>query len=94
MDILNLLKFRRSIRVYQDKPIPKDLLLQILEAGRWAPTGANLQPWHFIVVTDEETRRKVGEVARFFFIKSSHVEEAPVVLVLGFDTRKGKIRKI
>jgi len=90
VDILNLLKSRRSIRVYQDKPIPQDLLLQILEAGRWAPTGANLQPWHFIVVTDPETRRKIGEVARFFFIKSSHVEKAPVVLVLGFDTRKGK----
>lgn len=90
MDILNLLKSRRSIRTYQDKPIPQDLLLQTLEAGRWAPTGANLQPWHFIVVTDAETRKRIGEVARFFFIKSSHVENAPVVLVLGFDTRKGK----
>jgi nitroreductase len=90
VEILNLLKSRRSIRVYQDKPIPQDLLLQILETGRWAPTGANLQPWHFIVVTDQETRRKIGEVARFLFIKSSHVGKAPVVLVLGFDTRKGK----
>ncbi len=90
MDTLTLLKFRRSVRVYQDKPISKDLLLQILEAGRWAPTGANLQPWHFIIVTDQETRRRIGEVAKFFFIKSSHVERAPVVLVLGFDKRKGK----
>jgi nitroreductase len=90
VEILNLLKSRRSIRVYQDKPVPQDLLLQILEAGRWAPTGANLQPWHFIVVTDPETRRQIGEVARFFFIKSSHVGKAPVLLILGFDTRKGK----
>jgi nitroreductase len=90
VDVLNLLKSRRSIRIYQDKPVPQDLLLQILEAGRWAPTGANLQPWHFIVVTDPETRKRIGEVARFFFIKSSYVENAPVVLVLGFDTRKGK----
>jgi nitroreductase len=90
VEILNLLKSRRSIRVYQDKPVPQDLLLQILDAGRWAPTGANLQPWHFIVVTDPETRRQIGDVARFLFIKSSHVEKAPVILVLGFDTRKGK----
>ena len=90
MEILDLLKSRRSIRVYQDKTIPQDLLLQILEAGRWAPTGANLQPWHFIVVTDPETRSEIGDVARFLFIKSSHVEKAPVVLVLGFDTRKGR----
>ncbi|MGB9628325.1 MAG: nitroreductase family protein [Thermodesulfobacteriota bacterium] len=94
MDTLTLLKSRRSIRVYQDKPVPKDLLLQILEAGRWAPTGANLQPWHFIVVTDQETRRRIGEVAKFFFIKSSHVEKAPVVLVLGFDKRKGKYGRV
>ena len=90
MDILNLLKSRRSVRVYQDNPVPQELLLQILEAGRWAPTGANLQPWHFIVVTDSETRKRIGEVARSFLIKSSHVGKAPVVLVLGFDTRKGK----
>jgi nitroreductase len=90
MDILDLLKSRRSVRLYEDKPIPKDLLLQILEAGRWAPSGANLQPWHFIVVTDAETRKRIGEVARFLFIKSSHVENAPAVLILGFDTRKGK----
>jgi nitroreductase len=90
MEILDLLKSRRSIRVYQEKPVPQDLLLQILEVGRWAPTGANLQPWHFIVVADPETRRQIGEVARFLFIKSSHVGKAPVVLALGFDTRKGK----
>jgi len=90
VDILNLLKSRRSIRLYQDKPIPQDLLLQILEAGRWAPTGANLQPWHFIVVTDPETRKKIGQTARLFFVKFSHVEKAPVILVLAFDTHKGK----
>jgi len=90
VDILNLLKSRRSVRIYKDLPVPKDLLLQILEAGRWAPSGANLQPWHFIIVTDQETRKRIGEVAKFFFIKSSHVERAPVVLVLGFDKRKGK----
>jgi len=89
VDILNLLKSRRSIRVYQDKPIPQDLLLQILEAGRWAATAANLQPWHFIVVTDPETRKGIGEVARFFFV-NSHVGKAPVVIVVGFDTRKGE----
>lgn len=90
MDILNLLQSRRSIRIYKDKPIPKEILLQILEAGRWAPTGANLQPWHFLVITDPATRKHIGEFARFFFIKSAHVEKAPVLIVLGFDRRKGK----
>jgi nitroreductase len=88
-DILNLLKSRRSTRIYEDKPVPKDLLLQILEAGRWAAAAANLQPWHFIIVTDPETRKRIGDVARFFFV-NSHVGKAPVVLILGFDTRKGE----
>jgi nitroreductase len=48
------------------------------------------QPWRFIVVTDPETRKRIGEVTRFLFIKSSHVEKAPVVIVLGFNTQKGK----
>ncbi|MGQ9508817.1 MAG: nitroreductase family protein [Thermodesulfobacteriota bacterium] len=87
---MNLLQSRRSIRIYKDKPIPKEILLQILEAGRWAPTGANLQPWHFLVITDPATRKNIGEFARFFFIKSAHVEKAPVLIVLGFDRRKGK----
>jgi hypothetical protein len=42
------------------------------------------------VVTDPETRKMIGDVARFFFIKFFRVEKAPVVLVLGFDKRKGK----
>lgn len=90
VDVLTLLKSRRSIRVYEEKPVPRDMLLKVLEAGRWAPTGANLQPWHFIVVTGKEKRNELGKVARFFFIKSSHVGKAPVVLVLGFDRRKGQ----
>ncbi len=90
MDILNLLKTRRSIRVYKDKDVPQELLLKILEAARWAPTGANLQPWHFIIITDNETRKEIGKLARFLFIKSSHVEKAPVVIALCFDIKKGK----
>lgn len=90
MDILNLLKTRRSIRIYKDETVPKDLLLKILEAAIWAPTGANLQPWHFIIITDKETRKEIGNLARFLFIKSSHVGKAPVLIVLGFDTKKGK----
>lgn len=90
MDILNILKTRRSIRVYQEKEVPKELLFQILEAARWAPSGGNIQPWHFIILTDPYTRKEVGNYTRFLFIKSSHVEKAPVVVLLCFDRRKGK----
>ncbi|MDY6861816.1 MAG: nitroreductase family protein [Thermodesulfobacteriota bacterium] len=81
-DILNLIKTRRSIRDYLDKPIQKDAIDKILEAGRWAPSGVNMQPWHFIVVKSKELRTQVGNQAKFLFIKSRHVSEAPLIIVL------------
>ncbi len=63
-DILEVLASRKSIRRYNNDPIPDEYIDRILEAARWAPTGENYQPWRFIVVRDPETRRKIGELAR------------------------------
>jgi len=52
---------RRSVRKYEPKPIPEDDLHAIIEAGRHAPSAANRQPWHFIVIKDAEQKRKVAE---------------------------------
>ena len=43
---------RRSVRKYEDKPVPRELLEQIVECGQYAATGMGMQPWHFTVVTD------------------------------------------
>lgn len=59
-DFLKLLKIRRSIRVFQDKDIPKDKLEEILDTARFAPTARNVQPWEFVVVTD---KNKLAELA-------------------------------
>jgi nitroreductase len=88
-DILNLIKARRSIRKYQDKEVSRDLIEKVLEAARWAPNGANLQPWQFIVVTNKELRAKIGKHAKFYFIKSHHVSEAPCVIVILGSPDKG-----
>ena len=45
---------RRSIRLFKDKPVPKELLARIVEAGRFAPSSGNCQPWKFIVITNRE----------------------------------------
>ncbi|MCS7280343.1 MAG: nitroreductase family protein [Desulfobacterota bacterium] len=90
MEILDLIKRRRSIRIYEDRPIPEEHLIKLLEAARWAPTGANIQPWHFIVVRDEKTRKEIGEYAKFFFFKSSHVAKAPCIIVLCYEKDKSK----
>lgn len=53
--VLQNIMTRRSVRKYQEKPIPRDVLEQILEAGLWAPSASNRQTWHFTVMTDPQT---------------------------------------
>jgi len=62
MDVLQAIKERRSIRQYSQEPISEDQLNQILEAGRWAPSRGNSQPWKFIVLDDEQIRKELAEV--------------------------------
>ena len=61
MNTLQTISARRSIRKYEAAPIPDDQMRQILEAGRQAPSAANRQPWHFVVVQDEEQKRRVAD---------------------------------
>ncbi len=58
-DFLDLVKERRSIRKFKPDPIPDEYIENIIEAGRWAMSGANAQPWEFIVVRDQETKSKI-----------------------------------
>ena len=57
--LLETIKKRQSVRNYQDKEIPEEILQQILEAGRLAPSANNGQPWKFIVVKDKDLRKKL-----------------------------------
>ena len=59
---MDIISTRKSIRRYKPDPVPDELLIKVLEAGRWAATGENDQPWIPIVVKDHETRRKIGEL--------------------------------
>jgi len=52
-ELLELMKTRRSIRAYTDEDVSEDDLRDMLEAAIWAPTAGNIQPWRFVVVTDE-----------------------------------------
>lgn len=75
-ELLEVIYRRRSVRKYEKKPIPEEILKAILEAGRLAPTAKNLQPWHFIVVRDPEIKRKL-----IFTGWNNFIEEASVVIV-------------
>ena len=60
--LMKIIRERRSIRVFKPDPVPDEYIQKILEAGRWAPSGANGQPWELIVVKDPEKREKLAEL--------------------------------
>jgi nitroreductase len=91
--LLALMKSRRSVRRYLPDPVPDEMLQQILEAGRWAPSANNQQPWAFIVVQDEEIRRQVAQYATYYLARHARVEEAPLLIVLCGQLRSRRYRK-
>lgn len=64
-DIISVIRNRRSIRKFKDKPVEGSKLLRILEAGRWAPSGLNNQPWRFLVIRDKELRSKISRFTKY-----------------------------
>ncbi len=54
---------RRTVRQFSDRPVPRELIETCLLAGGTAPSGANLQPWHFVVVGNSATKAKIREAA-------------------------------
>jgi len=60
-ELSKLIKTRRSIRKFQDKPVPEDLLMKALELATWAPNGGNQQAWRFLIVTNRELIQKMGD---------------------------------
>lgn len=71
MSLLDVIFRRRSIRRYRTEPIPDEVLRNILEAGRLAPSADNAQPWHFIVITESEMKEKLSRGRWNSFIKDS-----------------------
>lgn len=76
MDIYTLIKQRRSVRAYQDRPVPEEVLERLLEAARWAPSARNLQRYKLVVVRNEQRRQALAQAA----CEQSFIAQAPVVL--------------
>lgn len=62
--LADLIKTRRSIRKFKDKPVPEDHLVKALELATWAPNGGNKQAWRFCIVTNKELIRKIGDAVK------------------------------
>ncbi len=76
MDLLTIIKKRRSIRKYKPTPIPPAVLNRILEAGRLAPSAKNVQPWRFIIVRDDKTKRNLAKACNCQWF----IAQAPIVI--------------
>ena len=100
-EFVELAKSRRVVRAFRTDPVPEEVIEGVLEAANWAPSGANTQPWHFVVVRDDDTKREMADIFRDEIKYKGEVDpfwpgagnsrefiDAPVVIVVAGDTRK------
>ncbi len=83
LTVMEAIQSRRSIRKFKPEPVPDEVIDQMLEAARLAPSARNRQPWRFQVVKDPALKEKVFKDTVF---GAEHVLEAPVVIVCGSET--------
>ena len=63
-ELAELIQGRRSIRLWQDKPVAEELLLQAIELATWAPNGANQQNWHFYVILNKSIMKAIADATQ------------------------------
>jgi nitroreductase len=83
---------RRTVREFSDRPVPRDIIEDALRAAGTAPSGANLQPWHFVVVSGAETKKRIRDAAEVeekeFYEHRASAEWLAALEPLGTDTNK------
>ncbi len=83
---------RRTVREFSDRPVPRDIIETALQAANTAPSGANLQPWHFAVVSGPQTKKRIREAAeveeREFYEHRASPEWLAALEPLGTDSSK------
>ncbi len=90
MEFSELIRRRESVRNYDPtKPVPRDMILKILEAGRLAPSAANKQPWKFVVLTSPEALEKIHRA-----YDKTWFHDAPCVLAVTGNRKNAWVRGI
>jgi nitroreductase len=80
-DVFDAVRTLLAVRSYQSRRVPDTLIRRIVEAGRLTGSGMNGQPWHFIVVRDAETLRRLGALAS----SGPYIAQAPLAIVVATD---------
>ncbi len=83
-EILDAIRNRRSVIRFESTGIEDDKLEAILEAGRWAPSWINKQPWNFIVIKNQKTKEQLSEVVPTAFVQG--LKEAPLCITVTVDS--------
>jgi nitroreductase len=79
-EVLTAIRERRSVLRFESAPVEDEKLDAILEAGRWAPSWINKQPWNFIVIKDQKTKEKLSETVPTTFVQG--LKEAPLCIAV------------
>lgn len=83
---------RRSVRTFSKEPVPKDVIINCIKTAATAPSGANKQPWHFVVISDPKIKKKIREAAEKeeweFYHKRAPKEWLDALKELGTDEHK------
>ena len=91
-DFFKLMAQRRSVRDFSDQPIPQSVLENAILAAGSAPSGANMQPWHFVVVQDQAIKQKIRQAAeveeRELYTNRASEEWLDALAPLGTDANK------
>ena len=82
LDIYEAIYRRKSVRAFQEKDVPEEIITRLLEAARMAPSASNRQEWRFVVVRDLRTRKALSQAA----CGQRFISEAPVVLACCAET--------
>lgn len=78
MDALEAIKQRRSVRGFRPDPVERKLIEQLVDCGRLAPTAVAIEPWEFVVVTDEEMRTRIADTTDY----GKFIAEAPACIAV------------
>ena len=81
MELLEIIKNRRSIRTYKKQDLPPDVVAKLLEAARWAPSAGNVQPWAFVVASSQKIKQSLSLAA----YGQKSLEAASIVIVVCAD---------
>lgn len=88
--LLDLIRTKRAVREFSSQPVPEEIVLEILEAGRLAQSSKNDQPWHFVLIRDRETLRQLSMCGKY----AGHLAGADFAIALviqpGYDFDMGQ----